>query len=116
MRRSRLFEPSESAAGRSQSWRGHLFVPRHSARWFLVVLGTTFIDEWFAPSVLVSHMFGSTRFSFGATIALRREMLRRSGNLEALRDVLADDFWLGEFTRADGFSHSSVGGGSLQPT
>lgn len=65
-------------------------------------LGALFIDDWFAPSVQVSNAFGSTRFAFGSTIALRRESLQAAGGFEALRDVLADDFWLGEFTRRQG--------------
>jgi ceramide glucosyltransferase len=65
-------------------------------------IGALFIDDWFAPSVQVSNAFGSTRFCFGSTIALRRESLLAAGSFEALRNVLADDFWLGEFTRRRG--------------
>jgi ceramide glucosyltransferase len=62
-------------------------------------LGRLFIDDWFAPSVRLTHAFGSTRFAFGSTIALRRETLQSIGGFEALRDTLADDFRLGELTR-----------------
>lgn len=65
-------------------------------------LGALFIDEWFAPSVQVAHSMGSQRFAFGSTIALRRETLKGAGGFEALRDTLADDFWLGELTRQRG--------------
>lgn len=65
-------------------------------------LGRLFIDDWFAPSVKLSHAFGSTRFAFGSTIALRRDALQTIGGFEALRDTLADDFWLGELTRRAG--------------
>ncbi len=65
-------------------------------------LGCLFIDDWFAPSVRLSHASGSTRFAFGSTIALRREALQTIGGFEALRDTLADDFWLGELTRQAG--------------
>jgi ceramide glucosyltransferase len=65
-------------------------------------LGRLFIDDWFAPSVRLSHAFGSTRFAFGSTIALRRDALQAIGGFEALRDTLADDFWLGELTRRAG--------------
>lgn len=65
-------------------------------------LGCLFIDDWFAPSVRLSHAFGSTRFAFGSTIALRREALQAIGGFEVLRDTLADDFWLGELTRQAG--------------
>jgi ceramide glucosyltransferase len=69
---------------------------------FWAKLGRLFIDDWFAPSVRMAHMFGSTRFAFGSTIALRRDTLQAIGGLEALRDVLADDFWLGELSRQRG--------------
>lgn len=65
-------------------------------------LGALFIDEWFAPSVQVSNALGSTRFAFGSTIALRRDALVAAGGFEALNEILADDFWLGEFTRLRG--------------
>ncbi|GLQ48152.1 glycosyl transferase [Dyella lipolytica] len=65
-------------------------------------LGRLFIDDWFAPSVRLSHAFGSTRFAFGSTIALRRNALATIGGFEVLRDTLADDFWLGELTRRAG--------------
>jgi len=41
-------------------------------------LGRLFIDDWFAPSVRLSNAFGSTRFAFGSTIALRRDALEPS--------------------------------------
>ncbi|MDR3416759.1 MAG: bacteriohopanetetrol glucosamine biosynthesis glycosyltransferase HpnI [Nevskia sp.] len=65
-------------------------------------LGALFIDDWFAPSVRVSHGFGSSRFGFGSTIALRRDALAAIGGFDRLRDTLADDFWLGELTRERG--------------
>lgn len=71
-------------------------IPRSGA-WSRI--GAQFIDEWFAPSVEVAYQFGSTRFSFGATIALRRQTLNRVGGFHAIRNMLADDFWLGELTR-----------------
>jgi ceramide glucosyltransferase len=65
-------------------------------------LGCLFIDDWFAPSVRLAHAFGSRRFAFGSTIALRRDAMQRVGGLQVLRDTLADDFWLGELTRQAG--------------
>ncbi|WP_109124548.1 bacteriohopanetetrol glucosamine biosynthesis glycosyltransferase HpnI [Dyella sp. C11] len=67
-------------------------------------LGRLFIDDWFAPSVRLAHAFGSTRFAFGSTIALRRDALEAIGGFEALEDTLADDFWLGERTRQLGLN------------
>ncbi|WP_430390013.1 bacteriohopanetetrol glucosamine biosynthesis glycosyltransferase HpnI [Dyella sp. 20L07] len=65
-------------------------------------LGRLFIDDWFAPSVRLAHAFGSTRFAFGSTIALRRNTLLAAGDFEALRNTLADDYWLGELSRQQG--------------
>jgi ceramide glucosyltransferase len=44
------------------------------------LLGKQFIDDWFAPSVLLVRLFGSTSFGFGATLALRRDTLKRSAD------------------------------------
>lgn len=65
-------------------------------------LGCQFIDDWFIPSVRLAYAFNWVRFSFGSTIAMRRDVLQSSGGFEALRDTLADDFWLGELTRRRG--------------
>lgn len=65
-------------------------------------LGRLFIDDWFAPSVRLAHAFGSTRFAFGSTIALRRDTLQAVGGFDALRHTLADDYWLGELSRRQG--------------
>jgi len=65
-------------------------------------VGALFINEWFAPSVRVAHAIGSRRFGFGATLALRRETLERIGGFDALKNCLADDYWLAEHVRALG--------------
>ena|GEM_PF-97714 len=65
-------------------------------------LGAQFINDWFAPSVRISHALGSTRFCSGATIALRRETLDAVGGFASLRNTLADDFALAEMTRRKG--------------
>jgi ceramide glucosyltransferase len=65
-------------------------------------VGALFVNEWFAPSVRVAHTTGSRRFGFGATLALRRATLDRIGGFEALKNCLADDYWLAEHARALG--------------
>ncbi|HWT36693.1 MAG TPA: bacteriohopanetetrol glucosamine biosynthesis glycosyltransferase HpnI, partial [Paraburkholderia sp.] len=62
-------------------------------------VGAQFINEWFVPSVRIAHAFGSTRFGFGATLALRRATLERMGGFERLSNTLADDYWLAEHVR-----------------
>jgi ceramide glucosyltransferase len=54
--------------------------------------------------VRVASRAGSSAFAFGATIALRAEVLRAIGGFEALKDRLADDFRLGELTRRTGLA------------
>jgi ceramide glucosyltransferase len=67
-------------------------------------VGALFINEWFAPSVRVAHAGGSRRFGFGATLALRRTTIEEIGGFEALKDCLADDYWLAEHARKLGLT------------
>lgn len=61
-----------------------------------------FICGWFIPSVYVSALLGSRAFAFGATIALRRQVHDKIGGFGAIADQMADDYRLGEATRAIG--------------
>ena len=63
------------------------------------LLGSLFINDWFMPSVRVAALGGSRAFAFGATIAMRREVLDRIGGFMSIADQLADDYRLGELTR-----------------
>jgi hypothetical protein len=58
------------------------------------LLGSLFINDWFTPSVRVAAMFGSRAFAFGATIAIRRHVLRRIGGFASIANQLADDYRL----------------------
>jgi len=58
-------------------------------------LGAMFINDCFAPSVLVALSFQELRFCFGATMAVTRKALEASGGFAALADQLADDHILG---------------------
>ena len=66
---------------------------------FWTRLGALFIDTWFMPAARVASAFGGNRFGFGATIALRADTLARIGGFTAVRNCLADDFWLGQLSR-----------------
>jgi ceramide glucosyltransferase len=66
------------------------------------LLGSMFINEWFTPSVRVAAMAGSRSFAFGATIAIRRQVLASIGGFMAIANQLADDYRLGELTRRMG--------------
>ncbi|MDB5909094.1 MAG: hypothetical protein JWP34_3208 [Massilia sp.] len=76
----------------------------HSFDTFWSRMGALFIDTWFAPSVRVASAFGASAFGFGATIAMRASTLRAAGGFEALRNRLADDFWLGQLVRDRGLA------------
>jgi ceramide glucosyltransferase len=59
-------------------------------------LGAMFINDCFAPSVLVALLFQELRFCFGATMAVTRKALEAIGGFPALADHLADDHILGK--------------------
>ncbi|MAH84990.1 MAG: hypothetical protein CBB68_11965 [Rhodospirillaceae bacterium TMED8] len=58
-------------------------------------LGAMFINDWFLPSALIPMLFVELKYCFGATMAIRRDVLKSIGGFEALVDVLADDYMLG---------------------
>jgi ceramide glucosyltransferase len=66
------------------------------------LLGASFINEWFMPSVRVAAMAGSRSFAFGSTIAIRRHALASIGGFMSIANQLADDYRLGELTRRRG--------------
>ena len=66
-------------------------------------LGSLFVDTWFIPSVGVASNLGERSFGFGSTLALRRSTLDAIGGFNAVKDQLADDYWLGELTHRAGF-------------
>ena len=74
-------------------------IPRRGL-WSL--LGSTFINDWFIPSVRVAALTGSREFAFGVTIGIRRHVLQSIGGFESIANQLADDYRLGELTRRCG--------------
>jgi ceramide glucosyltransferase len=66
------------------------------------LLGAMFINEQFAPSVLVATALEPLRYCFGATIAVRRSVLDAIGGLAALQDHVADDHLLGKLVTDGG--------------
>ncbi|MGH7029566.1 MAG: bacteriohopanetetrol glucosamine biosynthesis glycosyltransferase HpnI [Stellaceae bacterium] len=65
-------------------------------------LGALHINFEFLPGALIGEVLGLGRGCFGATIALRRQILERIGGFARFRDELADDHRLGEAVRAAG--------------
>jgi ceramide glucosyltransferase len=65
-------------------------------------LGALYVEDGFAPSVLVALAIGKLRFCLGATTAVRRSVLEAIGGLAALGQALADDHRLGELVAGIG--------------
>jgi ceramide glucosyltransferase len=55
-----------------------------------------FINTDFAPQVILAEALEPMRYALGATIAVKREALEAIGGFRALKDLLADDFHLGQ--------------------
>jgi ceramide glucosyltransferase len=70
---------------------------------FASKLEALFINTDFAPQVILSEAVEPMRYALGATIAVKREALDEIGGFGALRDLLADDFYLGRKISDKGF-------------
>jgi ceramide glucosyltransferase len=58
-------------------------------------LGALGVDEWFRPATLIARALGWGAQCFGATMAMRRDVLQAIGGFEPLASHLADDYELG---------------------
>lgn len=65
----------------------------------LVAMG---INYQFIPNALFGTTIGLAAPCFGSTIALRKDLLRRIGGMEAFSDLLADDYEIGRSVREHG--------------
>jgi len=59
-------------------------------------LNAMFINEWFLPSVLISRILQPIKFCLGATMIVRRDLLKEIGGFKSLSNYLADDYMLGK--------------------
>jgi len=66
--------------------------------------GAMHINFAFLPSALLGEMLSTGGGCFGATIAVRREVLERIGGFARIRDELADDHRLGDAVRELGLA------------
>jgi ceramide glucosyltransferase len=62
-----------------------------------------FINTDFAPMAILSAAIEPLRHAFGATIAVKRGALEAIGGFRALKDLLADDFFLGRMVAQHDF-------------
>jgi len=67
-------------------------------------LGAAVVNEHFMPSVLVAQMIEPLTYCFGATMAVRRDILDAIGGLAALGTHIGDDFMLGKLVSEAGFT------------
>jgi ceramide glucosyltransferase len=66
-------------------------------------LGAMFVNDQFAPSVLVAQALEPLTYCFGATMAVLADVLARAGGLQALADHLGDDYLLGNLVTRAGY-------------
>ncbi len=66
-------------------------------------LEALYVNTDFLPQVLVAEMIEPMHYALGATIAIKRRVLEAAGGFRAVKDMLADDFYLGNFTNAQGY-------------
>jgi len=65
-------------------------------------LGAMANHEQYAPSVLVAQALGPLRYTFGSTMAVRRDVFEAFGGLDAIGAHVADDARLGELVAERG--------------
>lgn len=74
-------------------------VPGAAAR-----LAALHVNDQFSPSVLVAQRLGPIDYCFGATMAVRRDVLQQIGGLETIGAYLADDYMLGKLAAESGYA------------
>jgi len=67
-------------------------------------LNAMFINEWFLPSVLISRILQPIKFCLGATMIVRRDLLKKIGGFKTLSNYLADDYMLGKLISELGYN------------
>jgi ceramide glucosyltransferase len=58
-------------------------------------LEALYINTDFMPMAILANSFEPLHYAFGATIAIKPKVLEEIGGFEAIKDLLADDFHLG---------------------
>jgi ceramide glucosyltransferase len=72
------------------AYRSRPYQPDLGAR-----LEALYINTDFMPMALLADSFEPLHYAFGATIAIKSKVLEEIGGFEAIKDLLADDFHLG---------------------
>ena len=66
-------------------------------------LGALFVNTDFVPLVMISKTIEPLRYSLGATVAIKSKALEALGGFPRLKDLLADDYYLGKFASERGY-------------
>jgi ceramide glucosyltransferase len=66
-------------------------------------LEALYVNTDFLPQILLAEMIEPMHYALGATIAIKRKVLEAAGGFRAVKNMLADDFYLGNFTNAQGY-------------
>jgi ceramide glucosyltransferase len=66
-------------------------------------LGAAQINDHFAPSAIVAASMEPLTYCFGATMAVRRDVLEHIGGLQALAQHIGDDYVLGRLVTQAGY-------------
>jgi ceramide glucosyltransferase len=66
-------------------------------------LEALYVNTDFLPQILFADMIEPMHYALGATIAIKRKVLEAAGGFRAVKNMLADDFYLGNFTNTQGY-------------
>ena len=66
-------------------------------------LNAMFINNWFLPSVLISRILQPIKYCLGATMIVKRNILKKIGGFESFSNHLADDYILGKLISNFGY-------------
>ncbi|OKH55959.1 glycosyl transferase [Calothrix sp. HK-06] len=71
--------------------------------WTTLIEAVSQTTEFNAGVLVGNHIEGGIKYAFGATIAIRKQVLTAIGEFEAVADYLADDFQLGNLPFKAGY-------------
>ena len=66
-------------------------------------LEALYVNTDFLPQILLADMIEPMHYALGATIAIKRKVLEAAGGFRAVKNMLADDFYLGNLANTQGY-------------
>jgi ceramide glucosyltransferase len=66
-------------------------------------LEALYVNTDFLPQILLAEMIEPMHYALGATIAIKRKVLEAAGGFRAVKNMLADDFYLGNLANTQGY-------------